>query len=324
MPYRNVARFNNLLGTITVTLLILFGSPAPGKTADTPPLNITPPPPALEEMKNATYTGIDTVPIKLTNGHYESAPFLPGSSLRLRVDLLQGQPAIGDLNGDGIKDSVVFLSEDDGGSGVFLYMAVMTRSNGRLVNISSVRLGERLSVRSVLVEKGQISLELLQFDAKDAPCCPTEIVARVWTLEHSGLVERGAKKRLGTLKLASLEGGDWLFRGFSPQMTQPVDTSASLHLENSRISGSTGCNSYRGPITATKVPGEVIISATKTTNNVCSSKIMKDEDEYLTALRRSVNFSYYLGDLTLSWKKKDGSMGSMRFAPRPATKNKTL
>jgi len=58
------------------------------------------------------------------------------------------------------------------------------------------------------------------------------------------------------------------------------------------------------------------LKASKSSNSECEVKAMIDEDRYLAALRRVVRFGFFLGDLTLSWQKEDGSQGVMRFAPR--------
>jgi heat shock protein HslJ len=315
MSHFNLAGCRKLMSISAMTLLITCGWSRPGITTVSL-LQIVPPPPTLEEMKSATYNGIDTTPIKLTDGRYEREPYIPGGVIRQRLELLEGQPAIGDLDGDGVNDAVAFLSEDDGGTAVVLHMAVMSRIKGKIVNIATIRLGERINIRAISVERGQITLDLLQFGPKDLPCCPSELVARVWTLERTGLVERVARKRQGALKLGTLEGEEWLFRGFTPRLTQPAGSGLSLSLEKERISGYAGCNRYMGTATATKVPGEVTLKATKSTNTLCGDRGMKDEEEYLDALRKTVKFGFFLGDLTLSWQKKDGSLGVMRFAPR--------
>lgn len=273
-------------------------------------------PPTLDELNNATFTGIDTNPIKLVNGVFEGAPYVSGGASRQRIELLDAQPVTGDLNGDGVSETVVFLSEDNGGTGTYLYMAIMGRSKGKIVTIATVRLGDRLGVRSILIDKGQISLELLQHGAKDAACCPSELVTRTWSLERTGLVERVVKKRPGTLTLATLGGVEWVFRGFKSYQDASGTAEATLVFEKDRISGSAGCNRYLGYAATTKVPGELTLKASKSSNSECEVKAMIDEDRYLAALRRVVRFGFFLGDLTLSWQKEDGSQGVMRFAPR--------
>jgi heat shock protein HslJ len=261
--------------------------------------------------------GIDTNPIKLTNGVYEGLPYVPGGAARQRIELLDGQPATGVLNGDGDNETVVFLSEQRGGTSTDLYMALMGRVKGRIITLATVRLGDRISVRSIRIDKEQVSLDLLQSGAKDAACCPSELVTRTWSLERTGLVERVVKKRPGTLALKTLEGVQWVFRGSIPQQAAG-EAEATLVFEKDRISGAAGCNRYLGYAATTKVPGELTLKAIKSSNGECGGSAMRYEDQYLEALRQVVRFGFFLGDLTLSWQKADGSLGTMRFAPRKA------
>lgn len=314
------------LSIVSLALVIVCVGIAGGETAASAKKKVTVPvpsqivsPPTLDELKNTLITGIDTTPTKLVNGVFEGPPYVPGGASRQRIELLDSRPVTGDLNGDGTYETIVFLSEDNGGTGACLYMAVMGRAKDKIVTIATVRLGDRLGVRSIFIDKGRIFLDLLQYGAKDAACCPSELVTRTWSLIGTGLVERVSKKRPGTLTLATLSGSGWIFRGFddSKQAT-PGSADTVLVFEKDRISGSAGCNRYLGYATATKIPGELTLKASKTTNSECEVKVMKDEERYLQALRQVVRFGFYLGDLTLSWKNEDGRLGIMRFAPRKA------
>ncbi len=301
--------YGGALHSLLVVLLLLSLSVAAGAASPSAPLTMT-------ELKNATYTGIDTTPITLVDGRYEGAPYVPGGNSRQRLELLDSQPAAGDLNADGTDETVVFLTENNGGTDSCLYMAVMGREKGTIVTLGAVRLGERLSVRAVSVEKRQITLELLQYGAKDAACCPSELATRSWSMEGVNLVELVTRKRPGTLSLATLSGGDWLFRGFDPLHPAQVASGATLLFQKEQISGASGCNRYIGSAAATKVPGTVTLKAIKVTNTDCGTKVMSDEQRYLDALRRVSRFGYFVGDLLLSWQKEDGSLGTMRFSPR--------
>lgn len=271
--------------------------------------------PTLDELKHATYTGIGTTPVKLNRGIFEGPPYVPGGASRQRIELLDGAPVTADLNGDGASESVVFLAEENGGTATFLYMAVMGRADGKIVTLATARLGDRVSVRSVQADKGEISVELLQFGPRDPACCPSELVTRTWSLERSGLSERPGRGRPSTMKLSTLEGVTWLFRGFDTRQTEP-SAAVTLLFDAERISGSAGCNRYVGVVTPGKGTGEVALSASKSTNSSCGTAAMALEEQYLEALRRTVRYGFYLGDLTLTWQQRDGSTKVMRFAPR--------
>ena len=258
---RTIHRRALRLSIVSLALVIICVGIASGETAAStkkkvtvPVLSRILPPPTLDELKNTLVTGIDTTPIKLINGVFEGQPYVPGGASRQRIELLDSRPVIGDLNGDGNLETVVFLSEDDGGTGSYLYMAVMGRVKDKIVTIATVRLGDRLGVRSMLIDRGQISLDLLQYGAKDAACCPSELVTRTWSLQGTNLVERVVKKRPGTLTLATLSGSGWIFRGFDSKRATQGSADTVLIFDKDRISGSAGCNRYLGYATATKIP----------------------------------------------------------------------
>jgi hypothetical protein len=270
-------------------------------------------------MKNATFTGILTTPVKLVNGVYEGKPYVPGGASRPRVKLLDSQPVNGDLDEDGSAEAVVFLSEDSGGTATNLYMVVVRRKQGSLENSTPVLLGDRVSVRSASVDKRLIVLDLLQFGSKDAACCPSELVTRTWSLARTRLVEQAVRRKPGTLSLATVSGTEWVLRGFGLNEILPGDAVVTLHLEKGQVRGTAGCNRYLGSATSTKVPGEIAIKASKVTNQVCGGNLMAIEERYIEALRHAIRFGFHVGDLILSWQKEDGSRGTLRFIPRKIT-----
>ena len=83
--------------------------------------------PALTEaaLQNASYDGILESPVILSDGRFEGEPFTPGSATRPVVTLVPGVMAVGDLGGDAGEEAVVALAHNAGGSGVFMYLAVM-------------------------------------------------------------------------------------------------------------------------------------------------------------------------------------------------------
>ncbi|MCB0173146.1 MAG: LysM peptidoglycan-binding domain-containing protein, partial [Anaerolineae bacterium] len=72
----------------------------------------------IDQLANATYTGIyDDQEVTLTDGQYEGEPFVEGGASRPTVNFNPNDVAFGDLNGDGVEDAAVLLSENSGGSG---------------------------------------------------------------------------------------------------------------------------------------------------------------------------------------------------------------
>jgi len=97
----------------------------------------------------------------------------------------------GDLNSDDVADAVVQMVYSSGGSGVFNYLAVVLNDAGRPRHVSSVALGDRVKLTSVVHDKGRIVVTLLIQGEHDPMCCPTVPKSRVFALVHERLVEVG-------------------------------------------------------------------------------------------------------------------------------------
>ena len=124
----------------------------------------------------------------LVDGRYEGAPFVPGAATRPIVKLVPGVIATGDLDGDDIDEVVVVLAHSSGGSGVFMYLAVVRDDGGKPENIATVRLGDRVKVLAVGIDDGRIVAELVEQGPNDPMCCPTSKVRRGWLLQDDVLV----------------------------------------------------------------------------------------------------------------------------------------
>jgi uncharacterized membrane protein len=143
----------------------------------------------IDHLKKATYRGILDDPVTLVEGRYEGEPFEPGASSRPVVRLVPGMVSTGDLTGDGKDEAVVVLAHNSGGSGVFMYLAVMQQTRGGPDNIATVHLGDRVKVIDIEISDGKIRLQLVQHGPKDPMCCPTLQVNREWSLHGNQLVE---------------------------------------------------------------------------------------------------------------------------------------
>lgn len=139
-----------------------------------------------ESVRNLTYTGIYTDAVTLEDGTYTGEPFVPGSASRPTVDLVQ--VAVGDLNGDGVQDAAVVLTENSGGSGSFVYLAAVVDDAGSMTNVATVLLGDRWEINSLTVTDGQIALDALRPGATDPLCCPSENVSQHYMLQDGQLV----------------------------------------------------------------------------------------------------------------------------------------
>ncbi len=147
-----------------------------------------PTPPSLSEIGNSTITGIYEDPVQLHNAVYEGEPVAPGAAGRPRVQLLDTY-VTGDLDGAPGAEAAVILVENSGGSGSFVYVAVMGRNADGVVNLGTGLVGDRVQIRGARIEADILSLDVLQAGPGDPMCCPGELATRTWKLVDGDLLE---------------------------------------------------------------------------------------------------------------------------------------
>ena len=156
----------------------------------------------VDRLQAATFNGIFDEPVTLVDGQYEGEPYTSGTASRPIVRLIPGVIATGDVTGDGTDEAVVVLAHNSGGSGVFMYLAVMQETRRGPENIATVMLGDRVKVIAIEIKDGKIAAELVEHGRKDPMCCPTSNVRREWLLEGNQLVEmkQAARPRAGRVR----------------------------------------------------------------------------------------------------------------------------
>lgn len=152
----------------------------------------------LEELKGLAYEGIYDRPVVLVDGLYEGPPFVAGGASHPRVQLNEDSYVVGDLDADGDDDAAVLLVENSGGSGVNVYLAVVSRRQEVLKNIATIRVGDRVRVRSVRFDAGYVVLDLIAAGPGDPMCCPATRFIMRYRLEAGSLVLTDADTLGGT------------------------------------------------------------------------------------------------------------------------------
>lgn len=159
-----------------ITSLVIFCllSPANGKTENRHPLT-------KKFLKNTEYRILlgDGV-VKLQEGQFKS-----GSSPEDYLDVRLIKVALGDLNGDGLKDAGVILTISGGGSGTFYELTAMISQGNSFSQAESILLGDRVMIHSFNIESQGIVLDMVVHRESDPSCCPTQRVLRRYRLENS-------------------------------------------------------------------------------------------------------------------------------------------
>lgn len=160
----------------------------------------TPPPPAAEQTaaapatvsapatSAATSTGLPEEALEIRN-----APYQIGASDSLQLVQLtdgkfeQGTPgsddyvsitmtdfvAVGDLDGDGTDEVAALVTENFGGTGVFVFLALYKEIEGALTFQASRIVDDRPQLNALSIENGEIFLDAVIHGPDEPMCCPT-------------------------------------------------------------------------------------------------------------------------------------------------------
>lgn len=289
-------------------------SPADGP-APVPETAMSAKPPNMEELANATFTGILEEPVRLVDGSWQGEPFVEGGVSAPAVGLVRQFQLTGDLTGDGMEETAVLLWTSSGGSGTFDYLAVTGRTVEGIAILGTAELGDRVQIRRGRLVDGTIALDVLQTGPEDAACCPTQLATRIWELGPDGLTET-ASEITGTMSVAELRGPEWVLTDFAWNEPAPPDPEVTLVFEDDQIAGRAGCNGFFADVEeGGDSPNGLSIGPVGSTRMMCSEEIMQVEDRFLRQLAGANSYSYLAGRLALSWQD-DRSAGVMLFAPR--------
>jgi hypothetical protein len=108
---------------------------------------------AAASVKDASYT-IEGRVIALANGVSEIEA-APGSAAKI-VTRYFGNEATGDLNGDGMPDVALLLTQSGSGSGTFYYVAVALRTREGYRGTNAVLLGDRIAPQTTEIRDGSL------------------------------------------------------------------------------------------------------------------------------------------------------------------------
>jgi hypothetical protein len=130
------------------------------------------------EVRNAEYQlgTTDALQIvQLTDGAFEQGS--PGSADFISVRLTDFV-AVGDLNADGNDEVAALVSENYGGTGVFVFLAVYSNVDGTLTFQTSRIVDDRPQLNELSIANGEIYLEAVIHGPDEPMCCPTLRTAR--------------------------------------------------------------------------------------------------------------------------------------------------
>ena len=104
-------------------------------------------------FKNATYI-LEGTEVTLKEGLAESAISTDSSSKV--ITRYFGNEAFGDLNADGKNDIAFLMTQENGGSGTFYYVAVGLMFDNGYRGLNAILLGDRISPQTTEIRDGEI------------------------------------------------------------------------------------------------------------------------------------------------------------------------
>jgi heat shock protein HslJ len=273
------------------------------------------PAPTPNELRNMTYKGFEEPEgsVRLINGKWEGNPYVEGGASRPMVRLAEDIDLIGDLDGDRKDDAVVLLNVSTGGTGQLLHLAVVTRKDGRLENVATKFIGDRIQVRDARIQDHQIFLDVVQAGSQDPSCCPGELVSRGWFLEPGGILNSiNMTEKPKRLTLETIGNKQWFLSSWEWGEAAPSYPHVTLVYEDGRFTGKSGCNNYFAPVKMGEMPGDVSVGPAGSTKMACSESAMAIETRFFDQLAGVKKFGFMIKKLALSYEK-NGNWELMLF-----------
>ena len=125
---------------------------------------------------------------KLTDGKYQEE-IVPGAASKLVIVIYPDMQAFGDLNFDGNPDASVVLATSGGGTGTFISLEAVINDEGAPKHVATALLGDRVQIKSIVIESGRITVNMLAHGPDDPMCCPTVEHTKKYRLEGEALIQ---------------------------------------------------------------------------------------------------------------------------------------
>ncbi|HJQ14235.1 MAG TPA: Gmad2 immunoglobulin-like domain-containing protein, partial [Anaerolineales bacterium] len=145
----------------------------PGSGETSSPVTPTTVSDQVEEIRNAQYqpgTAEGSQVVQLTDGTFEQGT--PGADDFISVQVTDFV-AIGDLDADGTEEAAALISENYGGTGVFVFLAIFSQVDGTWTFQTSNMVDDRPALRELSIANNEIFLDAVIHGTDEPMCCPT-------------------------------------------------------------------------------------------------------------------------------------------------------
>ncbi len=137
----------------------------------------------VNKLMNAEYR-LKCGKIKLTDGVFEN----PIEGAHHSSTEWPGKFDFGDLNGDGAADAVAILWSFVGASGTWVELVAIKNQKGHPRQAAALNLGNKVNIKSLSINSGLISLEIVRHSPSDPMCCPSVHFLEKYRLKSDKLV----------------------------------------------------------------------------------------------------------------------------------------
>ncbi len=268
--------------------------------------------PRVEELREAAYAGVtgsgDT--IRLSSGFWEGSSGQAGMN-SATARLVEDLTLRGDIDADGSTDAIAFLSHTDGEGASVLSWALMIRSGDEIVNTVTIRIGDRVQVRSATLDSGFLRLGLVEHGDADPRCCPGDLVVRSWVWEDGDFREI-PKTTTGRLTPEVIGRHPWRLTAWNSRELVPDTIRITLAYADGNLRGTSGCNSFSAELQLSRIPGDIIVGPISVTEMMCPGHLMESEKRFLRALRNVNQYGFLNTAMFLGYMDEDG-VGAMIF-----------
>jgi heat shock protein HslJ len=267
-----------------------------------------------ETLGNLSYTGLfpdKAIALKNGAGTYEGE-----GTVRLLDQLI----VEGDANGDGKTDAVVLLDDEASGSGHFIWVAVVLDALGNPTPTEAIMLGDRIGVKSVKIDNGQVVADIIGQGKGDVACCGTWNIQKVLALKDGKLAEQSSKE-ISKASLSDLSGTQWRLVDLNSHQEPALpDVAVTLQVADGQLIGSAGCNKYSSTLTGSADdPSVFLVGPVVATKKACPDPVMNQETTYLTRLGQVKSWKYDAGQLALLYSSDNDNLQYLVFEPMVPT-----
>lgn len=139
------------------------------------------------DSKDGTYL-IEGEAVTLKDGYYEKVT-LPGGSSK-EVTRYFGNDVKADFNNDGVIDEAFLLTRDNGGSGIFYYMAARVSEGNKFISTNVLFVGDRIAPQSTDFMDGIIIVNYADRKLGESFATPSSVgISKYYKIINNKLTE---------------------------------------------------------------------------------------------------------------------------------------